>query len=63
MGPCENKIGHTLCTKIRQITRSNVPKTKNLEKDFVELSTKTKELGWSDEKDNPRAWMEKTEGQ
>ena len=44
------------------MTLCNATKTENLENDFVELSTKTEELGWSDDKDNPRAWIEKTQG-
>ena len=57
--PARRRTG-TLCTKIWQMTQSNATKSKNLENDFAELSTKTKELGWSDENDFLRAWIEKT---
>ena len=43
------------------MTQSNMIKTENLENDFGELSTKTKQLGWSDEKENPSAWIEETD--
>ena len=34
-------------------------KAENLENDFQEESSKTRELGWSDEKSNPKCWLEK----
>ena len=41
------------------MTQSNATKAENLENDFIELSSKTKELGWSDEKSNQKCWREK----
>ena len=37
-----------------QMTQSNATKAENLENDFFEVSSNTKELGWSDEKGNPK---------
>ena len=41
------------------MTQCSETKTENLENDFIELSTKTQELGWSDDKDNSRDWIQK----
>ena len=53
---------NTLGTQIWQMTQSNATKTENLENDFMEPSTTTRDLGWSDEKDNPKVWIEKAQG-
>ena len=55
----EKMIASTLSTQIWQMTQSNATKVENLENDFIELSSKTKELGSSDEKSNPKCWLEK----
>ena len=33
--------------------------TENLENDFLEVSSKTKKLGWSEGQSNPKCWLEK----
>ena len=57
-GP-EKTRTNTLSTKIWQMTQSNATKTENLENDFMDLSTKSTELGWFDGMSNPRAWLQK----
>ena len=55
----EKRRTGTLSTKIWQTTQSNATEAENWENDFVEQSSKTKELSWSDEKSNPKCWLEK----
>ena len=49
----------TRSTNILQTSHTNATKAENLEHDFIKESSKTKELGWSDEKSNPKCWLEK----
>ena len=58
-----SEVTNTLCTKIWQlIDPEKRDKDGESGNDFIELSSKTKELGCSDAKDFPRAWIEKRQG-
>ena len=52
----EKRRTSTLSTKIWQMTQGNATKAEKLENVFIEVSSKTKKLGWSDEKSNPKCW-------
>ena len=56
----EKRRTSTLSTTVWQIAQSNAAKAENLEKDFIEASSKAQELGWSEGKSNPKCWLEKT---
>ena len=45
--------------KMWQLSQSTDTKTKNLEQHWKDLATRAKEFGFSEDEDNPRAWIEK----
>ena len=55
----EKKRTSTLSTKIWQMTQGNATEAENLENDFIELSSKTREQDWSDGESNPKCWLAK----
>ena len=52
-------VGHREETiEYLEMTQSNATEAENWENDFIEVSRKTKELGWSEGKGNRKCWLE-----